>query len=69
MTHQPRVISREVIKQLDPLEQVIALRFLKEGRWVLNDDKKIAGGAGTHTCSDSTRETECCQIRMGATAA
>ncbi|MFA7120609.1 MAG: hypothetical protein WC277_03970 [Bacilli bacterium] len=63
------MISREIIKQLDPLEQVIALRFLKEGRWVLNDDKKIAGGAGTHTCSDKTRDAGCYHIRMGATAA
>jgi len=52
MTRRPRVISREVIQQLDPLEQVIALRFIKEGRWVLNDDKKVAGMLTMHACSD-----------------
>lgn len=38
MTENKRIITRDVINHLDPLEQIIARQFIFEGRWILEDN-------------------------------
>ncbi len=37
MIENKRVITRDILDHLDPLEQIIARQFIFEGRWILDD--------------------------------
>jgi hypothetical protein len=36
-THQ-RIVTSELLNELDPLEQIIARLFINEGRWKIEED-------------------------------
>lgn len=35
----PRYVDSELINRLDPLEQVIAAKFVNEGKWIVKDSE------------------------------
>lgn len=35
LSKPPRIVSEELLSQLDPIERAIAESYLKSGRWVL----------------------------------
>ena len=39
-THQ-RIVSTELLQQLDPVEAIIARLFINEGRWRLEENQGI----------------------------
>lgn len=39
-TQAPRIIDPELLKKLDPTEQIIAKRFIQDGRWQLREATK-----------------------------
>lgn len=42
MIEHRRIITRDVLDHLDPLEQIIARQFVAEGRWILEE---VGGGS------------------------
>jgi len=42
MSENKRIITRDILDHLDPLEQIIARQFIFEGRWILDG---MSGGS------------------------
>ena len=42
MIENKRIITRDILDHLDPLEQIIARQFIFEGRWILDE---MSGGS------------------------
>jgi len=40
MIEHRRIITRDVFDHLDPLEQIIAQKFILEGRWILQEENR-----------------------------
>lgn len=45
---KPRIVSQELIANLPEIERQFALKYLKEGRWVLDNDPGNDAPGGDH---------------------
>jgi|GEM_PF-4866272 len=42
MNYKPRCVNSELLNALDPLERLVAEKFLKDGRWILTNPSKTS---------------------------
>lgn len=39
---EPRIVSQELLNRLDPIEKIVAQRFIIEGRWIVKEKEGVS---------------------------